>query len=371
MKTDKVSSGITTIDRYSDPMCKPNEYIYCLDGQIECNDILGGKMNSLESMDPYTYGNTLARCGSYVNKVNLSDYSKSIEMNIGTGVFFDISNCSQEKPWRVGNKNVKYQGCYRTETEATDVWNNYIDSSLNLNARYKINDNIYILASFLKTQTMSGLPQILSVLDSGKLYSTINGQKYYKGTVYSMTGTTYTIILSTIKISNVPKIALLKDSLYNPITNDYYSNLKTGSYPRPVCKSGAFTSCLSSPPFTINNGKYVSTTDPILDVDTSYKASEIQKQNDLNQPFSEAPVNPSGIIDSPFLLESNYFSQNQNENQNSTSFIKCLANYGTNIGDPLCCNQNGTLKDTKYICPQEVPNCIGYSESDNIYGYCS
>lgn len=367
LKTDKVSPGINTIDRYADPMCKPNEYIYCLDGQIECNDILGGKMNSLESMDPYKYGNTLSRCGSYVNKTNLSDYGKSIEMNIGSGVFFDISDCTEEKPWRVGNKNVETQGCYETEAEAHNVWNTYIDSSLNLNATYNINDNVYILASFLKTHTLAGLPQILSVLDSGKSYTTINGQKYYNGTIYSITGTTYTITLSTIKVSNVPKVALLKDSLYNPITNDYYNDLKTGSYPRPVCKSGSFTSCLSSPPFTINNGKYVSTSDPILNVDTSYKSSEIQKQNDFNQPFTAPPVNPSGIIDAP--IESNYFGQNQTSS--SSPFIKCIADHASNIGDPLCCNQPGKLEDTKYICPQEVPKCNGYSKDENIYGYCS
>lgn len=365
LKTDKVSPGINSIDRYADPMCKPNEFIYCVDGQIECNDILGGKMNSLQGMDSYTYGNTLARCGSHINKTNISDYGKSIELKLGTGVYFDISNCTKEKPWRVGNRFVKSQGCYKTEAEADTVWNTYIDSSLNLNARYNINDNVYILASFLKTQTLAGLPQILSVLDSGKSYTTINGQKYYNGIVYSITGTTYTITLSTIKVSNVPKVALLKDSLYNPITNDYYNDLKTGSYPRPVCKSGSFTSCLSSPPFTMNNGKYVSTSDPILNVDSSSKTSQIQRQNDFNQPFSAPLVNPSGIYDGP--IESNYFS----DNQTSTPFIKCIANYGSNIGDPLCCNQKGALPDTRYVCPQEVPRCSGYSANDNTYGYCS
>jgi hypothetical protein len=31
-------------------MCKPNEYIYCVDGHIECDDIFGGKMNNLQNM---------------------------------------------------------------------------------------------------------------------------------------------------------------------------------------------------------------------------------------------------------------------------------------------------------------------------------
>ena len=29
------------------------------------------------------------------------------------------------------------------------------------------------------------------------------------------------------------------------------------------------------------------------------------------------------------------------------------------------------IPDTKNICPQEVPTCVGYSLSDRTYGYCS
>ena len=384
LKSNNISSGITKIDRYSDPMCKPGEHIYCLDGQIECNDILGGKMNILQGMDPYVSGSTLAGCGSYVTKTNLYDYSKDIGLKMNSGVYFDLSNCKQPTPWRVGGIVIQngydkantispesYK-CYPTESAADDAWNLLIDSSLNENAIYNANDDVFILASFLKTQTTSGLPQILSVIDNNKVgtqkaYTTINNQKYYYATIKSVTGTTYTVTIpnSVITVSSVPKTALLKNSLYNSKTNDYYSNLKTGSYPRPVCKSGAFTSCLSSPPFTMNNGKYISTKDPLLTVDSLYKASEIQKQNDFNQPFTAPPLNPSGIIDGP--IESNYFGQNDP----STPFIKCIANYGSNIGDPLCCNQSGTIKDTKYICPEEVPVCNGYSKQDNTYGYCA
>ena len=384
LTSNKITPGIKSIDRYLDPSCKPNEYIYCLDGQIQCNDILGSNLNKIQSMTPYASGNTLAGCDSYVNRVNITDYTIQTDLNLGTGVFFDLSNCPSAKPWKVGNKIVPYQGCFSSQSEAENVWNTYIDISLNSKVTYLINDEVFILSSFLKTQTVAGLPQILALLDAGKEttspYTTLNGQKYYYGKVSGINNdSTYTVTvntsklpkiqLTTISVPNVPKRVLLKNSLYNPKTNDYYNNLKTGSYPRPVCKSGSFTSCLSSPPFTMYNGEYVSINDPTISIDASYNESINQRQTqfDFNTPFSKAPVNPSGILDNDTVLEFNYFNSETGE----SPFIKCIADHGSNIGDPLCCNQPGNVTDTKYICPQEVPICSGYSKDDNTYGYCS
>ena len=38
---------------------------------------------------------------------------------------------------------------------------------------------------------------------------------------------------------------------------------------------------------------------------------------------------------------------------------------------PFVKSQNDTLKNTNYVCPQEVPKCLGYSKNDNLYGYCT
>jgi hypothetical protein len=175
-----------------------------------------------------------------------------------------------------------------------------------------------------------------------------------------------------IIISNVPKYKMLKNSLYNPRSNDYYSDLKSDSHLRPICKSGAFTSCLSKHPYTIEDGVYKSTApddNPFL-LDGSYNEYRRQSQIDLNlaTPFSKPPINPSGIVDNSIgsILEYNYFKQSSD-----TPFIKCIADHGSNIGDPLCCNQKGKINDTKYICPEEVPICKGYSASDKVYGYCT
>ena len=51
---------------------------------------------------------------------------------------------------------------------------------------------------------------------------------------------------------------------------------------------------------------------------------------------------------------------------------KCVANYGANTGDPLCCGQTGVLQkwSSEYVCPSSAPTCTGYS-CGNTYGKCS
>ena len=50
--------------------------------------------------------------------------------------------------------------------------------------------------------------------------------------------------------------------------------------------------------------------------------------------------------------------------------IKCLAHFGTKVGDPLCCGQTGVLQNTNHVCPQELPNCSGY-QCGNQWGVCT
>ena len=49
---------------------------------------------------------------------------------------------------------------------------------------------------------------------------------------------------------------------------------------------------------------------------------------------------------------------------------KCIANFGTEIDEPLCCGQEGVLKSTKYTCPENYPTCTGYKCGSN-FGTCS
>lgn len=404
LTSNQVTPGITSIDRYADENCQKNNeesYIYCLDGQIECQDIFGstvsGNLTSMSTEDKYTGTTFKNTCGSYIDKSNLSDYTTQIgTSSTNTGVYFDLSYCNNGinsgKPWRVGgtitqtgktSKVIDYT-CYESQLDADRAQNDLINSSLNENIIYKVNDNVFVSAYYLNSPVFldQGVPAMLSVIDANKpntqsAYRTINGQKYYQATIYAVTGDTYSISLSNLpnsaneplNITNIPKNALLKDSLYNPKTKKYYSDLTSTNSLRPVCKSGRFTSCLSKPPYTIENGIYVPTSDP-LTIDGSYNMYRKQSQIDtaLKTPFSDTPNNPSGIMDAGNLLQYNYFGESKSS---STPFIKCVANYGSRVGDPLCCNQTGNLTNTNQICPQEVPTCIGFSKSDSTYGYCT
>ena len=50
--------------------------------------------------------------------------------------------------------------------------------------------------------------------------------------------------------------------------------------------------------------------------------------------------------------------------------IKCIADFGTNLGDDLCCGQPGVLKDTRYVCPSNAPTCGDFKCGSN-FGKCS
>jgi hypothetical protein len=50
--------------------------------------------------------------------------------------------------------------------------------------------------------------------------------------------------------------------------------------------------------------------------------------------------------------------------------VKCIADFGTEIGQLTCCGQNSTLKSTKYVCPSNLPTCNNFKCGSN-YGTCS
>ena len=54
---------------------------------------------------------------------------------------------------------------------------------------------------------------------------------------------------------------------------------------------------------------------------------------------------------------------------NSTEPIKCIADFGTKIGDSLCCGQTGVLQDTKYTCPNTMPYCSDF-KCGSKFGTC-
>jgi hypothetical protein len=50
--------------------------------------------------------------------------------------------------------------------------------------------------------------------------------------------------------------------------------------------------------------------------------------------------------------------------------IKCIADFGTNVGEELCCGQTGVLQDTKYVCPSNKPTCSSF-KCGSQFGQCT
>ena len=48
-----------------------------------------------------------------------------------------------------------------------------------------------------------------------------------------------------------------------------------------------------------------------------------------------------------------------NDDEDDVS-IQCVANYGSNIGDTVCCDQPGNINNMQYVCPEEKPICKDY-----------
>jgi len=49
--------------------------------------------------------------------------------------------------------------------------------------------------------------------------------------------------------------------------------------------------------------------------------------------------------------------------------IKCIADFGTSVGDSLCCGQKGVLQNTKYVCPNTLKKCNNF-KCGSAFGTC-
>ena len=49
--------------------------------------------------------------------------------------------------------------------------------------------------------------------------------------------------------------------------------------------------------------------------------------------------------------------------------IKCVAHYGTNVGEKVCCDQDSILQKNGRVCPKELPRCVGYKCGEK-WGTC-
>ena len=58
-----------------------------------------------------------------------------------------------------------------------------------------------------------------------------------------------------------------------------------------------------------------------------------------------------------------------NSNSTSGDSIKCVADFGTEKGEPLCCGQTGVLQSSKYTCPHTMPYCSDF-KCGSKFGTC-
>jgi hypothetical protein len=77
---------------------------------------------------------------------------------------------------------------------------------------------------------------------------------------------------------------------------------------------------------------------------------------------------PQGVSSRNTAVGSNY--QDSYDASCNTMNIKCVADFGTEIGDELCCGQEGELESTKYVCPNTMPTCSNY-KCGSHFGTCS
>ena len=62
--------------------------------------------------------------------------------------------------------------------------------------------------------------------------------------------------------------------------------------------------------------------------------------------------------------------KDKDKDKDKNKGMKCLADNGAQVGDPLCCGQEGVLQNTKYNCPSDYPYCHGY-KCGETWGRCS
>jgi len=164
-----------TRDRYLDPECNKDEYVYCSGDKITCEDIFG---NPLKNMVKKKNGSgfTYSGCGSAINSKSysqfLDDMTSGLTVEGTQGIFHDLSSCPTDKPWRVDilpgdlSFNVGYND---TSGEVTLVNSDF----------YKQFDVIYVDGEYLYNKYNKDP----SFNEIEKFKTFINKKVYYKGLI--------------------------------------------------------------------------------------------------------------------------------------------------------------------------------------------
>jgi hypothetical protein len=64
-----------------------------------------------------------------------------------------------------------------------------------------------------------------------------------------------------------------------------------------------------------------------------------------------------------------YYYEEEGPDGTTCPSLKCIADFGTNIGENLCCGQTGVLQNTEYVCPSVKPTCKNF-KCGSKFGTC-
>lgn len=77
----------------------------------------------------------------------------------------------------------------------------------------------------------------------------------------------------------------------------------------------------------------------------------------------------SGTVGSGTSSTTSNSTSSSSRSSGTDEKIKCVADFGTEKGDPLCCGQTGVLQSTKYTCPHTQPYCSDF-KCGSKFGTC-
>ena len=310
---DAVRSG--TIDRYMDPSCNSNEFIYCIGGEIDCVDIYGDTikdgLNDMNDMyGDYKYGKTYGKCGSYISKVNLTSFSGAMSQDMlqqgNTGYYYDLTKCPADKPWRVGGEGtpIEFKDCYDNTGTASMMFSierkmdptDFIDGGL-----------VYVDSDYMLNDYAVSNPTVITYLNNtkGKWFG---NKRMYQAIIKSMNMNNlfdiYLPDMSGVLLTDIDHKYLKLPNL-TPKPTPYMADLPPGSYPRPICRYGKFTdkcSKGSDPPIDFKNTANQATEDELNKYlitpkyeDTKYVLS-YNVMDDLNVPGTQiANINNNAL----------------------------------------------------------------------------
>ena len=93
-ETPKLKTAKITTDKYADPECENEEFIYCSGDKITCEDIFGNPVDSMIEKDNGN-GKTYSGCGSGLKNKTYEQFLDDMTIGLtvqGTqSVFYDIS----------------------------------------------------------------------------------------------------------------------------------------------------------------------------------------------------------------------------------------------------------------------------------------